>query len=309
MNHYLLAYQAMIVMVGIVTTVLFFVCRKKKPYLIPFALFYLCFTTVMLSSFLVSYALFNVREGSTIFIFLTAGLSAIIENAMLFFIVRTYHVLFNFNRQKIEWLIGISMALASFMLVTPVGIEFIPKISAYKLREGYYIFAFIYFVVFTYIISISILRVWKIVDKADRHFGILLFIFTFIGYIQSNLSTYFELGETVRVLTAESQGFNPSTVMYLLFSLFLINLLFRTIVQNAKADTVPTAEKLLSYGFSEREKELVPLILSGISNQQIADELHISLATVKTHLNKIFKKSDVKSRFELAQKLKSSEST
>jgi DNA-binding CsgD family transcriptional regulator len=224
---------------------------------------------------------------------------------LLFFAVKTYHVLFHLHRLKTEWLLGISLALVSVIISSPIGVEYVPELSSLYRKEGYNFFLVTYFAVFTYLISISIHRVWKIADKDDRQFGILLFIFVFIGYIDTSLSFYSELNLTVQVIPKDGSGFNVSTIPYLLFSLYLINLLFQTMVRNSKTDTAPTAEKLLSYGFSQREKELVPLILSGIGNQQIADELHISLATVKTHLNKIFKKADVKSRFELAQKLKS----
>jgi DNA-binding CsgD family transcriptional regulator len=305
MNHLLLAYQAFIVMVGIVTTVLFFLCRKKKPYLAPFSLFYLCFTSVMFSNLLIDYALFNLWGEATLFVFLAHGLSATIENALLFFAVKTYHVLFNLHRLKTEWLLGISLVLVSVIISSPIGVEYVPEISTLYRKDGYHFFMFTYFAAFTYLISISIHRVWKIADKNDRHFGILLFIFVLSGYVQTIIWFYSELDLTVQVLSKEGTGFNVSTIPYLLFSLYLVNLLFQTMVSNSKTDAAPTPEKLLSYGFSEREKELIPLILSGMGNQQIADELHISLATVKTHLNKIFKKAGVKSRFELAQMLKS----
>ena len=58
------------------------------------------------------------------------------------------------------------------------------------------------------------------------------------------------------------------------------------------------------YGLTSREIELVPLILSGKSNLDIANELHIALSTVKRHVYHVFKKVNVKNRFELAQKLK-----
>lgn len=57
-------------------------------------------------------------------------------------------------------------------------------------------------------------------------------------------------------------------------------------------------------GLSEREREVIELVKKGMSNPQIAEELSISVYTVKRHMNNIFKKCSVKSRFELMQKLK-----
>lgn len=54
---------------------------------------------------------------------------------------------------------------------------------------------------------------------------------------------------------------------------------------------------------SEREKEVVDLIVKGMNNAEIAEELCISVYTVKRHINSIFKKLEVKNRFELLCKV------
>ena len=50
---------------------------------------------------------------------------------------------------------------------------------------------------------------------------------------------------------------------------------------------------------SPREKEVARLAASGYSNAQIADELFISVETVKRHMATIFEKLEIKSRIEL----------
>ncbi len=58
-------------------------------------------------------------------------------------------------------------------------------------------------------------------------------------------------------------------------------------------------EKFENFGLSQREIEVVKLVLIGKSNKEIADILSISLNTVKKHLYNIFNKTGVDSRSQL----------
>ncbi|MEV5345971.1 response regulator [Streptomyces achromogenes] len=49
-------------------------------------------------------------------------------------------------------------------------------------------------------------------------------------------------------------------------------------------------------GLTTRESEVLVLIAEGLSNQQIARRLHVSTATVKTHINNLFAKAGLKDR-------------
>ena len=60
--------------------------------------------------------------------------------------------------------------------------------------------------------------------------------------------------------------------------------------------TRPTKQP--SPGLTEREKEVLSLVVQGQSNQQIAEALVISLATVKAHISSILAKLQVASRAE-----------
>ena len=47
---------------------------------------------------------------------------------------------------------------------------------------------------------------------------------------------------------------------------------------------------------SERELEVLQLFAAGLSNQDVADQLIISLGTVKAHSSNIYRKLDVRNR-------------
>ncbi|MGZ7441711.1 response regulator [Paenibacillus sp. TH7-28] len=53
-------------------------------------------------------------------------------------------------------------------------------------------------------------------------------------------------------------------------------------------------------GLTEREKEVLLLIAEGKSNKDIAEELHISIKTVKTHVSNLLMKCELDDRTQLA---------
>ncbi|QQO08842.1 helix-turn-helix domain-containing protein [Breznakiella homolactica] len=58
------------------------------------------------------------------------------------------------------------------------------------------------------------------------------------------------------------------------------------------------------FGFTVRECSMVPMIARGLSNKEIAAELGISPATVRSHLYNLYQKAGVRSRIELLNTLK-----
>jgi len=55
---------------------------------------------------------------------------------------------------------------------------------------------------------------------------------------------------------------------------------------------------------TEREAEVMRLVIEGHPNKRIADELGISVRTVEVHRARVFEKMDVKSAVELANRLR-----
>lgn len=76
------------------------------------------------------------------------------------------------------------------------------------------------------------------------------------------------------------------------------------IFQLVKADNASDEKIELifnKYKITKREKEIVTQICTGKTNQQIADELFISLQTVKDHTHRIYSKLGINSRMKLVQ--------
>lgn len=58
-----------------------------------------------------------------------------------------------------------------------------------------------------------------------------------------------------------------------------------------------------AFGLSDRERQIVPLVLRGASTQEIARALGLSPLTVQDHLKAIFDKLGVRSRRQIAGRI------
>jgi len=67
---------------------------------------------------------------------------------------------------------------------------------------------------------------------------------------------------------------------------------------------LPDEKELARLGLSLREREVLQLMAEGLSNQEIANRLFVSLNTVKTHGSRIFEKLDVRRRTQAIEKAK-----
>jgi DNA-binding NarL/FixJ family response regulator len=62
--------------------------------------------------------------------------------------------------------------------------------------------------------------------------------------------------------------------------------------------------QLSRLGISKREYEVLGLMSEGLSNQEIAEKLFVSLSTVKTHSSNLFAKLDARRRTQAIQRAK-----
>jgi DNA-binding CsgD family transcriptional regulator len=60
---------------------------------------------------------------------------------------------------------------------------------------------------------------------------------------------------------------------------------------------------ILLNGLTEKQREVYDLIISGRTNKEIMNELFIEQSTLKSHINQIYRKLNIKSRGELKSKL------
>jgi NarL family two-component system response regulator LiaR len=100
-----------------------------------------------------------------------------------------------------------------------------------------------------------------------------------IGYLLKNV-TVDELAAAVRAANAGQTTLAPEAVQALL--------------KTVPEDTLPGAD----YQLTEREMEVLVLLVDGLNNREIAERLYVSRATAKAHVSHILRKMDVSNRSE-----------
>jgi NarL family two-component system response regulator LiaR len=127
--------------------------------------------------------------------------------------------------------------------------------------------------------------------------AVLIFLLKFLEYrfFVRDLSLEFYLGSVAIVFTvlgiwAGLRLTSKKTVV-----------ITQTVIQPDFQFDLARLEKL---GISKREYEVLELMAKGLSNQEIADRLFVSLNTVKTHSSNLFLKLEVKRRTQAIQKAK-----
>jgi NarL family two-component system response regulator LiaR len=75
----------------------------------------------------------------------------------------------------------------------------------------------------------------------------------------------------------------------------------REVVVEAPVNFVRDQDRLESLGLTPRELEILELIAAGLSNREIAERLHVSENTVKTHSSRVFDKLGARRRTQAVQ--------
>ncbi len=77
------------------------------------------------------------------------------------------------------------------------------------------------------------------------------------------------------------------------------------LLPDSAVNTPNAAVAIARLGLTPREVEVLQHMSKGLSNQEIADAMFVSLNTVKTHISNVFSKLDVQRRTQAIQKVKS----
>lgn len=307
MEHLLIGYDLLIIMIGLAALAISFswVLRTGEADVRNFCILYALFTVVMVISVLRKYLSLNVAGYSAWSWYLLAGVHMVFNGAVIVatihFLLSAYHIK---PRKPLMLATAVTMVLAYGLAFTPIGTTLDADNKIIRFGIGYEIKEIWYISAFTFAVVLGwgwLQRVWR-TDRRTLFIGLL--IFATIGYIES-LNNFVHYARAPQVSMSAQGGLLVSSIPYALYGIFVIVYFLRYFVP-ASIEVDQLFEAFLAkYGITGREREIILKVVQGKSNADIAGELFLSIATVKTHLHNIYAKIGVDSRYDLLARVRS----
>jgi DNA-binding CsgD family transcriptional regulator len=307
MEHLQIAYELLVIMIGFAALAISisWVVRTGEANLRNFCILYALFTALMVVTVVRKYLSLNVAGYSAGTWYRISAVSLVFNAAVIVatihFLLAAYHIR---ARRPLMLASALTMVLALGAAFSPVGAVLDAERKTIHFGVGYEIEEAWYILSFTFAVVLGwgwLHRIWH-TDR--RAFTIGLLIFATVGYIES-LNSLLRVARVPEATMTEQTGFLVSSIPYALYGIFVILFLLRYFVP-ASVEIDPLFEAFLGkYGITGREREIILKVVQGKSNADIARELVVSLATVKTHLHNIYGKIGVTSRYDLLARVRS----
>ena len=306
MEHLLIAYDILVILIGFtaLSNAVVWALRTGQNDMGNFSIIYGLFTLILIVLVLKKYLFVNVADYSGQVWYFTSGIYQALDFAVvmatLYYFIEAHQ--FRYAR-RIAAVFLLLMFICDGLIFSRFGAVLDEHKNIIRFGMAYWIATAWNAIAFTAAIALGywfLVRVW---NTEKRIFTIGLLAFASIGFIETAISLWGNFGAATAVLTDES-GFIYSSITYVLYGIFLIAYFLRYPVPAAAVNEEPSKEFLSKYGITDREREIILKVMQGKSNEDIARELVISLATVKTHLHNIYKKIGIEGRYELLARVR-----
>ncbi len=307
MQHLQIAYDLGVILIGFAALAMagFWAVKTREAELRNFWVVYALFTLVLVIAMLKKYLSVNVAGYSAPAWYWLSGLNQMVSYAVLVavihFLLGVYQIA---HRKIITSLFLITMLVSIGLLFSPFGTKLDARQRIIYFGTGFKITSIWYVLTFTFIIVVGFAFLKRAWNTDRKNFMIGLLIFITVGYGETLLHFPQDMRGTSIALAREND-FLFSSIPYALYGFFLINYFLHFPLPVAPGTETLSEEFVSRYGITDREREIILKVLQGKSNADIAGELFISLATVKTHLHNIYSKIGIDSRYDLLARVRS----
>lgn len=303
MKHFIFFFHILSFLVGFTGIILsvFTYIRYKTKIIRHYIIFITALTTVLLEQTITSYKIINVVQSLSLNVILNI-VSYLAAGVIIYFLP-----LFSHEFAEREWT---SRKKAFFQKVVflPICLLFIYYLSSYK-KLILMLSSSILFLVIFYSLGFLYLN-YKYIKSEHRKRVLRLFLIITVLFFP-----YMYLDTRVEQIAFLSKlfpyGLLSVPAFYMLWNLLSIYFGVRYFKDNLdefcnlenQKDAVEVdyirEQFFEKFKITNREKEIILLLMKGYSYNQLAEELVISITTVKTHVHNIYRKAEVKNKIQL----------
>jgi DNA-binding CsgD family transcriptional regulator len=302
-----IAYDLFVIMIGFaaLTIAVLWAIKTREAYLRDFCILYALFTLVLVNLVVRKYLFLNVESYSARSWYFFSGVDLVLSYAVIVALIHFLGGVYQIRaRRAVSVTFLVLMLVADALLLSPIGAVLNVEQATIHLGTGFQIATLVYFASFTFALLLGYGRLRRVWHTERRNFVLGLLIFATVGYLESTANVVGSLQTTTASFSEES-GFLFSSIPYALYGIFLINYFLHYPLPAPVTSGELSEAFLAKYGITDREREIILKVIDGKSNAEIAGELFISLATVKTHLHNIYGKMNVDSRYDLLARVRS----
>lgn len=303
MQHLLLFYFILSLMTGTITLILGIILFVKTREIVisKFIYIFTILSIKLIASIAFAYILLNINNPpqNIIHILLFVNIFSFALLAHAIFLISHHGVNYGF-KLPITILVYFACIIMGILSLFSYSVDFETEIIT--ILSPIIILSVLFIAIYSYCIIIDIIFFKKSTSFFSRKIlknTIIIVQIVFLpgivyDFVQSIIHPEIHMKGAVSLLVFFPALYIALSILYTWF--FLLNFSLKEPVKD-----IAYLEKNLftQYKISQREKEIIRLILNGKSNKEIAYDLHISLSTIKTHITSIFCKMNINSRYEL----------
>jgi DNA-binding CsgD family transcriptional regulator len=281
MSHFAFLFYILCLVGGFfsIGILIFIYLQKRIKLILDYALLMLSFSALLLSHTLGTYGLINLSVPAPTYI-LIKKIIAIVSGASVFycmpyFFFRLFGIPFT---KKINWF---------FILLNAVNIACF-----------FYIVTISNMILFSVVLYCIILSIVKVREMTNFEMKSILKKYLIISAAFVPLIVFDAFLHVFPALE-RSLPFGIMAFPAYYLTIGAINMLFSLKYYHRLQPPGPTKLNFGKWGITRREEEVIRLLIEGKSYEDIASALTISLSTVKTHTNNIYRKLNIKNKIEL----------
>ncbi|MEJ7558128.1 MAG: helix-turn-helix transcriptional regulator [Pedobacter sp.] len=236
------------------------------------------------------------------------GIPIVVQNIIAYgsgFIMASYFPFyfykgFELNRLRFHAIYGVLL-----FLLLPYLVFFVIEYSIHQNLD----YAIKYGIVVPFFYSLVLL--WAIIRAVylkyrqnRNNWEVIAVCLAVVPWVSMTVLAYLHASQLIEVIFTNG-GFVVITIIFISKSITQAKLEYQQLIDLTINGVRPTSfqENCCQFQFTKREIEIVQLLRQGLKYQIIANQLHISELTVKTHVQNLFEKAGAKNRTELIHKL------